>query len=293
MDTELAPPPDGGVEPFRERWPEAVGSLSPSRAGDFVSCPLLYRFRTVDRLPERPSVDAARGTLVHKVLEDLFDRPPEERTPVTAAAMLEPAWKVLVEEEPELTTLFERDGIADETALAAWLASCRAALERYFALEDPRRLEPADRELYLESMTDSLLVLRGIIDRVDLAADGAIRVVDYKSGRSPREGSEARALFQLKFYALLLWRTRGVVPHRLQLMYLGDGQIVSYDPDEQDLVATERKVEAIWEAISLARETGEWLPSPGALCRWCDHQALCPAFGGTPPPLPEAPASSG
>jgi putative RecB family exonuclease len=27
-------------------------------------------------------------------------------------------------------------------------------------------------------------------------------------------------------------------------------------------------------------------PSPGPLCEWCDHKALCPAWGGTPPPLP-------
>src|SRR5439155_25536095 len=59
----------------------ALPSLSPSRAADFKTCPLLYRFRTIDRLPERPSIDQARGTLVHAVLERLFDLPPGERTP--------------------------------------------------------------------------------------------------------------------------------------------------------------------------------------------------------------------
>ncbi len=38
-----------------------VGSLSPSRAGDFMTCPLLYRFRVIDRIPERPSAAAVRG----------------------------------------------------------------------------------------------------------------------------------------------------------------------------------------------------------------------------------------
>ena len=50
-------------------------SLSPSRAADFMTCPLLYRFRVIDRLPEQPSPAAARGTLVHAVLERLFDAP--------------------------------------------------------------------------------------------------------------------------------------------------------------------------------------------------------------------------
>src|SRR5262245_12701122 len=57
-----------------------VGSLSPSRASDFMSCPLLYRFRVIDQLPEAPDPMAARGTLVHSVLERLFDLPAGRRT---------------------------------------------------------------------------------------------------------------------------------------------------------------------------------------------------------------------
>jgi putative RecB family exonuclease len=64
---------------------DVLGALSPSRAGDFLACPLLYRFRTIDRLPEPPSPDAVRGTVVHKVLEDLFDLPAVDRTPARAA----------------------------------------------------------------------------------------------------------------------------------------------------------------------------------------------------------------
>jgi putative RecB family exonuclease len=133
---------------------------------------------------------------------------------------------------------------------------------------------------------DSKLLLRGFIDRLDVAPTGELRICDYKSGRSPGEAFEAKALFQLKIYALVVWRTRGVVPAMLQLVYLGNGEILRYEPDEADLRATERKVEAIWAAIQRARETGDWRPSPGRLCGWCAHQSLCPAYGGTPPPLP-------
>ena len=641
---------------------EVLGALSPSRAGDFMSCPLLYRFRTVDKLPEPYSPDAVRGTVVHKVLEDLFDLPAERRTPDRAAAMLEPAWAALVEQEPELASLFEGEGGPEP---AEWLASCRSVLERYFTLEDPTRLEPAERELYVETLLDSRLLLRGFVDRIDVAPDGAIRVVDYKglavdtplptptgwttmgevgvgeellgadgrptrvlvksgthhrpcyrvrfrdgssvvcdnvhlwrvvesyrqeevhrtldtdslaallatlrhegtpgslwvegaapvelpeaealpvdpwllgawlgdgstrrgqlnvgaedlddmltlikerwpgdvavrreatayavtpvrladrcryghaewipsssprrarrcrwerrhaeqeptnvglgaqleraglrarkhipasylragrqqridllrglmdtdgwwnktrrragftttddllaagvmellhtlgvaashfrkpyqnarrpgrtwhvieftptdfnpfslprkalaaadgvtdlqrrlarrrviaavepiasvptqcvqvdaedslylcgegfvpthnTGRSPHEMFEAKALFQMKFYALVIWRTRGVVPAMLQLVYLGNGEMLRYVPDERDLLATERKVVAVWEAIRRAEESGDWRPNPGRLCDWCAHRAICPAYGGTPPPLPE------
>src|SRR4030088_2203533 len=70
--------------------PGSGPSLSPSRAGDFLTCPLLYRFRVIDRLPEPPSPAAVRGTLVHAVLEHLFDRPATDRTPEAARSLLRP-----------------------------------------------------------------------------------------------------------------------------------------------------------------------------------------------------------
>ena len=639
---------------------DVLGALSPSRASDFMSCPLLYRYRTIDRLPEEPSADALRGTLVHKVLEDLFDLPSRTRTPDRARDLLVPTWEALLEAEPDLAELFTDDG----PDVAEWLSSCRSVLDRYFTLEDPRRLEPAERELYVEALLDSRLLLRGFVDRLDVAPDGAIRVVDYKglaldtplptptgwttmadvqtgdllfgtdgrptavteksgihrrpcyrvrfrdgssvvcdnvhrwtvvssrrqiqtvatldtdalarlhqqhvdegrrhslwvqaaepldlpeserlpvqpwllgawlgdgdtrsgrltvgrsdlddmltlvkqhwqrglrvraeqtamsisptkvedlcryghamtltptpghpsrrcseewahggshawnvpltteleragvignkhipapylragreqridlirglmdtdgwwnatrrragftttddhlasdvvhllrtlglhplhrqrdyanavrpdrtrhiieftpigfnpfslprkavacqvqesglrrdlarrriitavepvtsvptqcisvesadslylcgegfvpthnTGRSPGEMFEAKALFQMKFYALVIWRTRGIVPAMLQLVYLGNGEMLRYVPDESDLLATERKVEAIWRAIVRAQESGDWRPNKSRLCDWCSFQSLCPEFGGTPPPLP-------
>jgi len=264
---------------------EVLGALSPSRAGDFMTCPLLYRFRTIDKLPEPPSPDAVRGTVVHKVLEVLFDLPAAERTPEQARGLLVPAWDELLQSAPELAEMFVADP-AEGRDLATWMTSCRSVLDRYFTLEDPRLLEPAGRELYVETLLESRLLLRGFVDRVDIAPDGAIRVVDYKTGRSPGEMFEGKALFQMKFYALVLWRTRGVLPSMLQLVYLGNGEMVRYVPDEHDLLATERKIEAVWRAICIAEESGDWRPRPSKLCDWCAHQAICPAYGGTPPPLP-------
>lgn len=261
---------------------DVLGALSPSRVGDFLSCPLLYRFRSIDRLPEPPSPAAVRGTVIHRVLEQLFDLPAADRTPERAEALLPPAWAELQGLEPAVTSMFPVDG----PEIAAWLVSCRETLVKYFDLEDPTRLEPAERELYVETLTDTKLLLRGVVDRVDIAPDGAIRVVDYKSGPSPSEMFEGKALFQLKFYGLVIWRMRGVVPKLLQLIYLGNSEVLSYEPDEQDLLATERKVQAVWQAIRLATEKGEFESRPGHGCRWCSHQALCPSYDGTPPPFP-------
>jgi len=263
-----------------------VAALSPSRASDFMQCPLLYRFRVIDKLPQAPSAAAARGTLVHSVLERLFDLPADGRTIEAAAAMVEPQWRALLEGEPELAVLVDQ---TDLDAVASWFGDAVSLIERWFTLEDPTRLEPAERELYVETDLDGL-TLRGYVDRLDLTPTGEMRVVDYKTGRSPSELFEAKALFQMKFYALVLWRLRGQVPRMLQLVYLGNSEIVRYSPDESDLLAVERKLKALWQAIETAARTGDWRPSKSKLCDWCDHRALCPAWGGTPPPLPEGAA---
>src|SRR6202012_3847044 len=96
-------------------------ALSPSRAADFMTCPLLYRFRVIDRLPEPPTTATARGTLVHAALERLFDLPAAERIPEAARALLAAEWDRLAAEEPDLVALFE-----NEAERAEWLPSATA-----------------------------------------------------------------------------------------------------------------------------------------------------------------------
>ncbi|MCX4401859.1 RecB family exonuclease [Streptomyces sp. NPDC059837] len=259
-------------------------SLSPSRAGDFMQCPLLYRFRVIDRLPEKPSEAATRGTLVHAVLERLFDAPATERTAPRAKSLIPGQWDRLRETRPEVVELFADDPEGER--LTRWLGEAEQLVERWFSLEDPTRLEPAERELSVEVRLDSGLKLRGIIDRVDVAPTGEVRIVDYKTGKAPRPEYAEGALFQMKFYALVVWRLKQVVPRRLQLVYLGSGDVVTYDPMIEDLERVERKLLALWDAIREATATGDWRPRPTKLCGWCDHQAVCPEFGGTPPPYP-------
>ena len=297
VPAEAAPVPGEADEARAPRRP----SLSPSRAADFKTCPLLYRFRTIDRLPERKSLAAVRGTLVHSVLERLYDLPAAQRTVEAAQELLEPAWAEL-REEPGVAELFavaQEDGAETDAhrapeSVEAWLLSAGKLVEKYFTLEDPTRIQPDGREELVEVTLPDGLLLRGYVDRLDVAPNGALRVVDYKTGAVPREAFEGKALFQMKFYALVLWRTRGVVAAQLKLLYLKDGDALTYAPDEAELVRFERTLQAIWAAIERAVATGDFRPNKTRLCDWCDHQAVCPAWGGTPPPFPaEAAAAAG
>jgi putative RecB family exonuclease len=273
--------------PTASERPVRRPALSPSRAGDFKQCPLLYRLRAIDRLPETPSQAQVRGKVVHAALEDLLGLPASERTVERAHSLLIPAWERVREEQPEFADLF----IDKQEGKPQWLASAKTLLDSYFSLENPQSFNPESRELLVEWELPNKVLLRGYIDRVDVAPTGEIRVVDYKTGVAPRELGETKALFQMKFYALMLWRLRGVVPHQLRLLYLADQQALTYRPDEAELTKFERTLEAIWQAILQAAVTGDFQPKTSRLCHYCDHKALCPAFGGTPPPYPGWPAT--
>ena len=287
-----------------------INSLSPSRAADFLACPLRYRYRVIDKLPEPVSLAAVRGTVVHAVLENLFLAPAAQRTHEHACTLVLPCWHQVVRAQPEAQALMSdpppappqpeqtleldlpvpRASTAPSepvTTAAEFFAGCEQLLEQYFALEDPTCLEPREREMFVSTTLDSGLQLRGIIDRLDVSDTGAMRVVDYKTGRAPSEGFEASAMFQMRFYALVLWRLRGVIPQVLQMLYLGNGLVLRYEPDAEDLGATERKLTALWQAISRAHASQDWRPRTSALCQSCAfRQGLCPAWGGVAPPVP-------
>jgi putative RecB family exonuclease len=258
-------------------------ALSPSRAADFKQCPLLYRFRAIDRLPEPTSQAQLRGSVVHAALEELYALPAPERVPGTAISLLNSAADRVLSADPELAA-----GISDEQR-GVLLAEATALLSGYYRLEDPTRFDPQSCEQRVEVELADGTLLRGFIDRIDVAATGELRVVDYKTGKAPPEAralAEFKAMFQMKFYAVALLRSRGVLATRLRLLYLADEQILDYSPDLDELLRFEKTLMAIWRAIQSAGATGDFRPSPSRLCNWCAHQSHCPAFGGTPPPYP-------
>lgn len=262
-------------------------ALSPSRAADFKQCPLLYRFRAIDRLPEPPSVAQLRGSVVHAALERLYALPAPQRDPDTAHALTGPALQRLITADPEL------NGLLDVGQRDQLLAEARALLSGYYRLEDPRRFDPQSCEQRIEVELADGTPLRGFVDRIDVAPGGQLRIVDYKTGKAPPAASalaEAKALFQLKFYAVALLRSRGVLPARLRLIYLADGQLLDYSPDHDELLRFEKTLMAIWRAIRSAGGTGDFRPKPSRLCDWCAHRTQCPAFGGTAPRYPGWPA---
>ena len=254
--------------------------LSPSRINEYQQCPQLYNYRVIQKLPEPINLDAARGTLVHSILEELLAKPAHLRTLEVAIKSAPEHWQRQKVENPELTEAVSTD--------KEWLDRVNALLESYFNLEDPKNFAPTHMEEHLELEVENVefgkdqvsaqIQLHGYVDRIDIAPTGEVRIVDYKTGKSPRFGYEEKALFQLRFYALLWYRLKGEIPKLIQLLYLGDQKILKSSPSEQELIDTEERAKIIGTEIAISIQNDYWPTQKSKLCDWCSFKNICPAF---------------
>ena len=267
-------------------------ALSPSRASDFKQCPLLYRLRAIDRLPEPSSPAQVRGSVVHGALERLYALPAASRDPATAMTLVDPAW--------------DEVNASDRSSPSTWTPRCRrSSAMRRRAL--PSRLLPAggsDPVLPRELRAAGRGGVGGRYPAARLRGPDRRR----RHGRVAGGGlqararplpplaklAEAKAMFQMKFYAVAVLRSRGVLAARLRLLYLADGQSRSWiHARSRRVVALREDVDGDVRAIQSAGVTGDFPPRPSRMCDWCAHHEHCPTFGGTPPPYPGWPVGIG
>jgi putative RecB family exonuclease len=250
-------------------------SLSPSKVSSFKDCALAFRLSAIDKLPEAPSPWAVKGTLVHRALQLLFWEEDQGRRTVAAArSKLVRAWDELAA-DPEYAAL----GLSDEEQ-AAFYDEAAALVERYFELEDPNAVRVVGVELLMSVELGSLL-LRGIIDRLELDEDGELVVTDYKTGRAPSDRYERTRMAGVYFYAFLVERVLGRRPVRVQLLHLQEPVAISIAPSDQAIRAMETRTRAIWTAVERACAAEDFRPRPGRLCDFCAYKAYCPAWGGS------------
>jgi putative RecB family exonuclease len=248
---------------------EVLTHLSPSRASDFKVCPQLFKFRAIDRIETPPTIYQARGTTAHLALQRLFDLPAPERTPERLYDLFRDAWVELKGEE--FADLFA--SIDDERR---WGIESLEILANYFGVEDPRSVDPLDREL---DMVEEIghMKIRGILDRMD-EQDRGLVITDYKTGKAPPERYAIPAFFALKIYALLTRIRTGRTPVALRLMYLNGPTLYEIPVNDAQLDAMERQLEALWSTIDRALREDRWPARPGGLCDYCAYRDRCPAW---------------
>ena len=250
-------------------------NLSPSRVDSFLTCPLAFRFSSIEKLPEPPSPHTTKGSLVHRALELLFALPAAERT-------LDAADTAYAQAADEYRTHADFTGLGlDAAAADEFFADGLVLTRKYFDIEDPAAIEAVGLEVWLEAPIGDVTI-RGIIDRLERDAQGRLIVSDYKTGRAPHPNYQAQRMAGVNLYALMVAEHFGELPARVQLLHLQEPVAIVAETSEQQARGVERKTVAVWDAIGTACQRGEFRPKPSRLCEWCSFQPFCPEFGGDP-----------
>jgi putative RecB family exonuclease len=248
-------------------------TLTPSKVKAFTNCPLAFRYAVIEHRPEPPAPHAVKGTLVHAALEGLFwNHEAGRRGEKAAQAELDRAWTEL-QTDPEFTGL----GL-DAEAAGSFLADARMLVGNYFRLEDPDAVTAIGVELQVELISDGMR-LRGKIDRLDIGPDGALTVVDYKTGRAPSDRYQRAHMVGVQTYALLCERLLGRAPVEVRLLHLREPVVLSTVASAQTIRGQAQRTAAVWSAIERACVSEDFRPKTGPLCNFCHFKPDCPAFG--------------
>ncbi|MEO5936157.1 MAG: ATP-dependent DNA helicase [Terriglobales bacterium] len=236
-----------------------VRPLSASAVDAYETCPQKFKFQKEDRIPEGPAAVLQYGAAMHRVLRDYYQavlakRPPDEgllielfRQEMRAARMADPLQ----------FELYEKQGV---NQLKAFLSGSARIPVSVLATEE-------DFEFTLEGVT-----LRGSIDRVDQLADGALRIVDYKTG-APKDEDATEKSLQLAIYALAVQQKYGKLPAKIAYHSLENDALVEVPPSDRYLKAARDAVKKAADGIA----AGMFDPKPGFACKWCAYAILCPA----------------
>lgn len=253
-------------------------SISPSRMGVFAQCPLRFRVETMQKLPSKTGAAALAGTTSHLALEWLMDLDGPERTRDTLDALVLKALAEIKEgdEYKELTPEELKD----------FDAKVKRVTPRLFDMIDVPGANVYSTEQRIEVDLDGW-TLRGIIDLL-LGTEERLYLWDHKTGRTPSEKYQAKAMQGIHFYALVIKLHLDVIPAKIALGYLDSRTKISFEPTEQSVSATRSKVLSTRDAIQRCCDTDDFRPTPSKLCDWCPVQPWCPSHGGNLDEVPVA-----
>jgi len=241
--------------------------VTPARLGTWDDCPRRYRLTYLDRpAPVRSGARGAStlGAVVHLALRSLFALPPPQRTPETAARLVDRHWS--------------SEGFRDAEQAHHFRDQARGWLSDY--AEGAAEVDAVGLEQWV-SVAVGGIVAEGRVDRIDRRGDELV-VVDYKTGRAPTP-EDARGSRALAIYALGVERTLRRRCVEVELHPLPSGQVTGWRHDRASLAehiaAAERSATALAAAaddLEAGADRAARFPArPAPRCGSCDVRRHC------------------
>ncbi len=248
---------------------------SHSSLSSFESCPKKYHFRYVLKVPaESEGIEAFVGKRVHELMERLYEFAGRDMVPSLRRVFerFHANWR---ESFASNRIRIVRDDMTVEDYVAAGERCLENAYRRFYPFDDGETLG-LERRVHTRLDGDGQYAVRGIVDRVVRASDGALEIHDYKTGRRVPRQPEVDRDRQLALYELALRDELGEKGEvRLVWHYLLSG--VTRVSQRTSAQLEELRDDTI-AAIDRVRAETSWEPREGPLCRWCEYRERCPLF---------------
>lgn len=235
--------------------------LSHSSITLYNECPQKYKFKYVDKIPEKPRHFFSFGQSVHLALE-YFYGPKEPKAP-----SLEDLLKHYRE-------IWVKPGYRDENQEAEYFEEGRQILTRFYDKHAKSFHVPFSVE-YNFNFEYEGVPLTGKVDRIDKLPDGRLSILDYKTGKKLAAG-RLDIDAQLTMYQFACESQLGAEVGELIFYHL---------PTLKEHRTVRRDKPLVKELTSRIVETAEGItkdrfdPKPTEnVCRWCDYKPLCPIY---------------
>ena len=248
---------------------------SHSRLNTFENCPKQFQFRYVLKIPQdSEGIEAFVGKRVHEVLERLYEFVDRGQVP--------PLQKVV----DRYYQLFDEHFDADRIRIVKtgvdvpfYRELGSRCLNNYYRKHYPfdvgETLGIEERVLFeLDEL--GAYKMQGIIDRIARAPDGAIEIIDYKTGQWVPNQDKIDKDRQLALYQIGLQKVYGPQqPIRLVWHYVAKNITRTSERTNEQLENLKRETIDVIDAIQ--RETA-YQPKKSRLCDWCEYKSICPLF---------------
>lgn len=232
--------------------------FSPSQFNSYETCPLMYKYQYVFRIPSLPKYYFTFGSVMHKVIEEITKRLRDNLDVSEAFALLlyENMWESIGYQTKEQEQEYKRKG--------------REIVKTFLETQKSVDTEILDIEKTFTVMYNSYRVF-GIIDRIDVDSDGNLIVVDYKTSKTEKNDVDLRNDIQLLTYYDGTNKIRGQTPRLVGHWYLVSNKVVSVIPTLEDLEKIRSRILKICDSVVDEKFNSQ----DGDHCNYCDFKLLC------------------
>ncbi len=233
-----------------------MSKVSPLKVRVFNTCRLRFRYQYIDRIRSRLRIADTAGSLVHRVLCDIFTKVPKlERTEERLLALFNEAWDAL---SPRYLRMNGVDALRESSEIQ---------LHR-FAQQHDMQAEPLMVEPYFQVALTPEVTLFGRVDRIDELPDATLKIIDYKTGTSPGEIDAS----QLLLYAIMIESELGRRVSQISFWYLDDGNVWTTDFTDKERDETRAD---LFSAVDEMETISDFPPTIAPHCGHCPYLHAC------------------